>query len=111
MRCCFFIAEHVGVRGQDGRSRLLRDAGGLRSSLALVHQLLHCVCDALITRKSEKIRRKVFLQAEQVDLVLFLFWVDITFPGRPAAPLCPPQALHSCRSGVQASEDPFCLPL
>lgn len=45
----FFIAEHVGVGGHDGRPRLLGDAGGLRGSLALVHQLLHGVCDALVT--------------------------------------------------------------
>lgn len=47
--CGLFITEHVGVGGHDGRPRLLRDAGGLRGSFALVHQLLHGVCDALVT--------------------------------------------------------------
>lgn len=49
MSCRFFIAEHVGVRGHDRRSGLFRDTGGLWGSFALVHQLLHGVCDALIT--------------------------------------------------------------
>lgn len=50
--CGFFITEHVGVGGHDGRPGLLRDAGRLRGSFALVHQLLHGVCDALVTGKS-----------------------------------------------------------
>lgn len=108
MRCGFFIAEHVGVRGHDRRSRLLRDAGRLRSSLALVHQLLHRVCDALITRKSEK---QVVILKQSTWMKILLLPVNITFPERPAAPLCPPLALHSYRSGVLASVGPFCLPL
>lgn len=52
MSCSFFVTEHVRVGGHDRRPGLLRDAGGLRGSFALVHQLLHGVCDALVTRKS-----------------------------------------------------------
>lgn len=51
--CSFFVTEHVRVRGHDRRPRLLWNTRGLRSSFALVHQLLHGVCDALITWKSE----------------------------------------------------------
>lgn len=58
MSCRFFIAEHVWVRGHHGRSRLFRDTGGLWGSFALVHQLLHGVCDALITRKSGGLKGK-----------------------------------------------------
>lgn len=49
MSRCFLIAEHVGVRGHDGWPRLLGDTGRLRGGFALVDQLLHGVCDALIT--------------------------------------------------------------
>lgn len=48
----FFITKHVRVGGHDRRPRLLGDAGRLWGGFALVHQLLHGVCDALVTRKS-----------------------------------------------------------
>lgn len=59
MSCSFFVTEHVGVGGHDRRPGLLRDAGGLRGSFALVHQLLHGVWDALVTRKSGAERGEV----------------------------------------------------
>lgn len=48
----FLVAEHVGVRSHDRRPWLFGDAGGLRGGFALVHQLLHCVCDAFVTQQS-----------------------------------------------------------
>lgn len=50
--CSFLVTEHVGVRCHDRRPGLFRDTGGLRGSFALVHQLLHCVCDAFVTQQS-----------------------------------------------------------
>lgn len=46
------VAEHVGVRCHDRRPWLLGDAGGLRGGFALVHQLLHRVCDAFVAQQS-----------------------------------------------------------
>lgn len=59
MGCCFFITEHIGVRSHDRWSRLLRDTGRLRGSFALVHQLLHSICDAPITQKPAEERERV----------------------------------------------------
>lgn len=58
MGCSFFVTKHVGVRRHDGRPRLLGDTGGLRRGFALVHQLLHGVCDALVTGQPRAERRK-----------------------------------------------------
>lgn len=57
--CSLLVTEHVRVRCHNRRPRLFRDTGGLRSSFALVYQLLHCVCDAFVTQKSGTNKRKV----------------------------------------------------
>lgn len=53
------VTQHVGVRCHDRRPGLFGDTGGLRGGFALVHQLLHCVCDAFVTQQSGTNKGKV----------------------------------------------------
>ena len=49
------VAEHVGVGGHDGRSRLFGHAGRLWRRLAVADQLLHGVRDAGVAHQPEQV--------------------------------------------------------
>lgn len=62
MGSSILIAEHVGVRGHNWRSWLLRHTGGLGSCFAVVYQLLHGVCDTFIAGQPG--RRNILLNCK-----------------------------------------------